>query len=253
MNRRRFLAVGGTAALGGVAGCLGGNSGTPANEYGYETTTTDGTEVPLAPVDDVFGWYENDEAHFADARKQDQYDQLRIAGAVFSPAPDGTENDPIEELSTDTQIVTYCRCPHHLSSMRAAALIDAGYEHTYAIDEGLGGWASRGYPLAGSAVESQSDGSDGNASNESDANSSVNADFRHYEIQGTSSPDYANQMVMLEQLDADRAEAAPIANDGSYTLQLHYAGSIDSRFRVEAPDYTVEGTLEELTSDTLTA
>ncbi|MDS0476135.1 rhodanese-like domain-containing protein [Natrinema sp. 1APR25-10V2] len=232
MNRRTFLAVGGTAALGGVAGCLGGNGGTPANEYGYETTTTDGTEVPLAPVDDVYQWYENDEAKFADARGRDQYEAVHIAGAVFSPAPNGTENDPAEEWSTDTQIVTYCACPHHLSTMRAAALIDAGYERTYAIDEGLNAWIDRGYPIEGA---------------------NVSANRSTYAIQGQSDAAHAGEMVMLEQLDADRREAAPIADDGSYTLQLHYAGSTDSRFRVEAPDYTVEGTLEELTSTTVTA
>ncbi len=115
--------------------------------------------------------------------------------------------------------------------MRAAALIDAGYEHTYAIDEGLGGWIQRGYPLAGSDVQTER---------------------RSYEIRGTSSADYAGEMVMLEQLEADRREAAPIAADGSYTLTLHYAGSPESRFRVDAPDYTLEAPLAELTSVVVT-
>ncbi|WP_455447976.1 rhodanese-like domain-containing protein [Natrinema thermotolerans] len=231
MNRRRFLALGGTVSLGAVAGCLGDDNGTPANEFDYETTTTDGTEVPLAPVTDVYEWYDNDKARFADARGRDQYEELRIAGAVFSPAPDGTENDPVEEWSTDTRIVTYCRCPHHLSSQRAASLIDAGYEHTYAIDEGLGGWEMQGYPVEGSNVQ---------------------ADFQRYEISGTTSREYADEMVALEQVDADRKEAAPIADDGSYTLQLHYAGPTDSRFRVGVDDTWTEGTLAELTSDTVT-
>ncbi len=94
MNRRTCLAAGATAALGVVVGCLGGD--TAANEYGYETTTTDRTDVPLAPVDDVYQWYENGEARFADARGRDQYEAVRIADAVFSPAPDGTEDDPVE-------------------------------------------------------------------------------------------------------------------------------------------------------------
>ena len=233
MNRRTFLAIGGTTTLAGIAGCLGGDDGgAPANEFDYETTTTDGVEVPLAPVDDVYQWYEDDDARFADARGRAQYDAIRIEGAVFSPAPDGREADPVEEWSTDTRIVTYCGCPHHLSSQRAASLIDAGYEHTYAIDEGLGGWAQNGYPLEGSEVD---------------------AERQSYEISGTTSPEYAGEMVTLQQLEEDRREAAPIADDGSYTLQLHYAGSTDSRFRVQAPNYEVEGTLAELTSDPVTA
>lgn len=232
MNRRTFLAVGGVAAIGGMAGCLGGDEegGTPANEFDYETTTTDGTDVPLAPVADVYEWYENDEAEFADARGRAQYDAKRIAGAVFSPAPDGTDDDPAEEWPTDTRIVTYCRCPHHLSSQRAASLIDAGYEHAYAIDEGLGGWEESGYPMEGSDVESE---------------------LTTYEIRGTVSVEYAGEMVTLDQVGVDRREAAPIGDDGSYALQLHYAGSPDDRFRVEAPTYTTEGTLTELTSETI--
>lgn len=224
MNRRTFLGLGGATALGTVAGCLGGDDG-------YETTNTNGVEVPLAPIDDVYEWYENDEANFADARGRNQYERGHIAGAVFSPAPDGAEDDPAEEWSTDTQIVTYCGCPHHLSSMRAASLIDDGYEEVYALDEGFQAWIDNGYPLEGSAVSEER---------------------ATYEIEGQSDASYAGEMVMLEQIDADRNEAAPIAEDGSYTLQLHYAGSTESPFRVEAPDYTVEGTLAELTSTVIT-
>ena len=247
MNRRTFLAVSGTAGLGSVAGCLGGNSA--ANEFGYETTVTDGVAVPLAPVDDVYEWYQNDDARFADARGRAQYEELRIADAVFSPAPDGTENDPVEEWSTDVQIVTYCRCPHHLSTQRAASLIAAGYEHTYAIDEGFGAWISRDYPMAGTAVETQqNESSDGASASES--SSDVQIDYERYEIHGRTRDD-ASGMVTLEQVGVDRREAAPIAADGSFTLQLHYAGSGDDRFRVTVDGRSAEGTLAELTSTTV--
>ncbi len=234
MNRRRFLAVGGTASLGAVAGCLGGGSdATAANEFDYELNSTpSGVDVPLVPVQDAYEWFKNDEARFADARGRAQYDEVRIKGAVFSPAEDAgsIDDDPVEEWPTDTRIVTYCRCPHHLSSQRAASLIDSGYEHTYAIDEGLDGWINGGYPLDGSAVD---------------------AEWELYEIDGTTDSEYADEMVTLQQLEANRTEAAPIQEDGSYTIRLHYAGSTDDTFRVEAPDYTVEGTLEELTSETI--
>jgi len=248
MNRRTFLAVGGTVALGGLAGCLGGNSA--ANEYEYKMKTTNGVAVPLAPVDDVYEWYENDDARFADARGRAQYEELRVADAVFSPAPDGTENDPVEEWSTDTQIVTYCRCPHHLSTQRAASLIAAGYEHTYAIDEGFGAWITRGYPMAGTAVETQQNESNDSAS-ASEATSDVQVDYQRYEIHGRTRGDTSG-MVTLEQVGVDRREAAPIAADGSFTLQLHYAGSSDDRFRVEVDGNSTVGTLAELTSAPVT-
>ncbi|NUB90067.1 rhodanese-like domain-containing protein [Haloterrigena sp. SYSU A558-1] len=234
MNRRTFLAVSGATTVGVVAGCLGNNSdATAANEFDYELySTPSGVDVPLAPVDDVYEWYKNDEARFADARGRTQYDEARIKGAVFSPAEDAgsVDDDPVEEWSKDTRIVTYCQCPHHLSSQRAASLIDAGYEHAYAIDEGLRGWINGGYPLEGSAVD---------------------AEWQKYEINGTTDSEYAGEMVTLEQLEEDRSEIAPIQDDGSYTLQLYFAGSTDSQFRVKAPDYTVEETLEELTNGTV--
>lgn len=249
MNRRTFLAAGGTVALGGIAGCLGGNSGNDADGYGpepetmpeersidtstYETQTFDGTDVPLAPIEDVYYWYQRQGARIADARASSQYEKAHIAGAVLSTAPPQTpDDDPVDDWSKSTRIVTYCGCPHHLSGLRAASLIDNGYEEVYALDEGFQAWIDRGYPLAGSEVSQ---------------------DRSTYHISGRTDSAYAGEMVMLEQVDADRLEAAPIADDGSYTLQLHYAGPTDSTFRVEAPDYTVAGTLEELTSTTVTA
>ena len=236
MNRRTFLAVSGAATAGVVAGCLGdGSDAEAANEFGYELNSTrSGIDVPLVPVQDAYEWYKNDEAKFADARTQTQYEERRIEGAVFSPAADAddVDDDPVEEWSTDTRIVTYCGCPHHLSSQRAASLIDAGYEHTYAINEGLGGWVNLAYPLEGTAVD---------------------AEWELYEIDGTTDSEHAGEMVRLEEVEANRVEVAPIEDDGSYTLQLHYyAEPTDSQFRVEAPDYTVQGTLEELTNETVT-
>ena len=249
MNRRQFIATGVTAGVVGVAGCLGddgdgdqpdGYGPEPENvpearsidTSGYETETFEGVEVPLAPIDDVFYWYQRQEARVADARGSNQYENAHIVGAPLSPAPNGGSNDPIADWPKDDRIVTYCGCPHHLSGLRAASLIDDGYEEVYALDDGFQAWIDRGYPLTGSEVPE---------------------DRETYRIRGRSDAAYAGEMVMLEQVGVDRREAAPIGDDGSYTLQLHYAGSTDSRFRVEAPDYTVEGTLEELTANVVTA
>ncbi|ELY88018.1 rhodanese-like domain-containing protein [Natrialba taiwanensis] len=264
MDRRQFLVVGSTAAVMGVGGCLDnsgvnglGNTGGNGNVtvdaddsggYGpepetepeersidtgaYQTQTFDGVEVPLASIDDVFYWYQRQEARIADARGSDQYQSERVAGAVLSSAPPYTpDNDPIADWSESDRIVTYCGCPHHLSGLRAAALIDDGYEEVYALDEGFSEWTDRGYPLAGSDVDDEQ---------------------TTYHIEGQSTAD-AGEMVMLEQVNADRLEAAPIGDDGSYSLQLHYSGALDTQFSVKAPDYTVEGTLEELTNNVVSA
>ncbi|PSP27284.1 hypothetical protein BRC65_06670 [Halobacteriales archaeon QH_2_65_14] len=180
MQRRRFIGAVGMLGIVGMAGCLGDRDGngdsdgdgentgdsngngdgeeatdsevdveepdeypddvenTPGEETGktdrngYDMYAVGGTEVPLAPIDD---------------------EEVRIAGAVFSPAPDGLpEDDPLDALTEDTRIVTYCPCPHTLSTNRAASLIENGYTDVYALKEGIREWVDRGYPLEGTEV-----------------------------------------------------------------------------------------------------
>jgi len=122
---------------------------------GYDMYAVGGTEVPLAPIDDVYEWYQNDDdLVMGDARTSRRvYEEVRIAGAVFSPAPDGLpEDDPLDALAEDTRIVTYCPCPHTLSTNRAASLIENGYTDVYALKEGIREWVDRGYPLEGTEV-----------------------------------------------------------------------------------------------------
>ncbi|WP_276255063.1 rhodanese-like domain-containing protein [Halomontanus rarus] len=233
MNRRTFLASGGVAMAGGIAGCLGESDQSAANEFDYETDDFSGVAVPLAPIDDVYEWFQNDEARFVDARGRGQYDSSRIEGAVFSPAEDGLEeNDPVEEWDTDTRIVTYCNCPHHLSGLRASSLISDGYTHSYAIDEGFGEWYDRDYPMEGTDVL---------------------ADMPAYEVRGQSSSTYAGEYVWVSDTAADQVEIAPIQSDGSYEMTLHFTDlSSDSVLELEAPDYAFEATLAELTSGVVT-
>lgn len=122
-----------------------------ANEFDYSTMTVEGIEVPLVPNEDAFEWFEDGETVFVDARTREEYERARIPGAVFSPARDGlSTDDPVEELSTDTRIVTYCACPHTLAGLRAASLLRDGYEHTYALAEGIPRWDEAGYPIESS-------------------------------------------------------------------------------------------------------
>lgn len=171
MNRRGYLTVCGTLC-GGLAGCSGnskdsseGTAGPARDGYppesgttptdrtidtsAFETTTVEGVDVPLAPIDATHHWYRGRAARFVDARGQAQYDRSHITGAVLSPAPDGTGDDPVEAWPTDDRIVCYCGCPHHLSSLRAASLIENGYGQVYVIDEGFWEWQDRGYPISG--------------------------------------------------------------------------------------------------------
>lgn len=185
MRRRAVLRAVGVGIAVPLAGCLGGQDAEPtggdggstdadsatgdgqgpaddadgdevpeaANEFGYETLTVDGVDVPLVPLEDAIDWYMDDAAVFADARHEFQYEREHIAGAVFSPAPDGqSSDDPLADLSTETRIVTYCGCPHTLSTQRGASLIRDGYVHTYALADGFQPWREAGYPVAEESV-----------------------------------------------------------------------------------------------------
>lgn len=249
MRRRQFLAASAAAGVVSIAGCSGDSeSVSDGNGYGpkpdtvpekrsintdsYKTQTVKGVEVPLAPIKDVFYWYQRQEARMADARGADQYKKSHITGAALSTAPDGVKNDPVSEWSTDERIVTYCACPHHLSGLRAASLLKNGYKEVYALDEGFMAWLNRNYPVSGSQVS---------------------ADRKSYTIKGQSNPAYAGKMVWLEDLSAKRYEAAPIAEDGTYTLTLHFLGlTDDSMLKIEAPNYTIRGTLAEFTGNVVT-
>lgn len=149
MKRRGLLA--GTAALIGVssAGCLGDSS-----DDSTEHLDVEGVEVPLVSVAEAAQWYEDGATVFLDARPEWQYNEMRIEGAEHSVHPDGRdENDPTEDIESDTRVVTYCVCPHAQAGMRGASLIEDGYSAVYALDEGLEEWYEQGHPVSGTAED----------------------------------------------------------------------------------------------------
>jgi rhodanese-related sulfurtransferase len=248
MLRRRCLQLAGVGVGLGSTGCLGGGGGngdetagwdgqgeptTPANEFDYETTVTDDVAVPLVPIADAIQWFEDDEAVFADARSQAAFERAHVTDAVLSPAPDGQDGpDPIEaQQTTDTRIVTYCGCPHHLSSMRAASLVRGGYAHTYALDEGFQAWYDRGHPVEGSAVETEPP---------------------QYSITGRLSGPASDARVWAWHDPSGQREVTPVEADGSFELTLHfYDLTPESPIRLVGPDREVTKPLQALTDTTV--
>ncbi|MDS0261217.1 rhodanese-like domain-containing protein [Haloarcula sp. S1CR25-12] len=254
MQRRGYLALCGTVC-GGLAGCSGDSndtpdgavapasdgypaqSGTPSTERdidtgSFPTTTVEGVDVPLAPIDATQYWYREGTARFADARGRAQYARSHITGAVLSPAPDGGADDPVSDWPNDDRIVCYCGCPHHLSSLRAATLIKNGYERVFVIDEGFWEWQTRGYPVSGTAVTSRP---------------------AVQRIRGRTAADDAGQTAWAWHEPTGQREATPIAEGGSYTLELRFSDvGPDSTIAVETPAYRVEDSLDALTTRTVT-
>ncbi|HTQ07312.1 MAG TPA: c-type cytochrome [Polyangiaceae bacterium] len=86
-----------------------------------------------------------------DARSPADWIAFHIPGAISAPYYNGTELDRIP--NDGTWVLAYCACPHHASGAVVDALRQRGYKHTAVIDEGILVWKSRGYPLAGEAVD----------------------------------------------------------------------------------------------------
>jgi rhodanese-related sulfurtransferase len=270
MHRRAFLSAAGAGAA-ALAGCLGGAGGetpcssvdemagpkssddlppeeSPADGYppefgttpdscvvdpdSFATVSRGGQKVPLAPVQAAYYWYARGEARFADARGTGQYETSHVYGAVSSPANNTMDDDPVEAWPEDDRIVCYCGCPHHLSSIRAADLLDQGYADVYVIDEGFWEWTDRDYPVAGANVAAR-------------PGSSV--------IEGRVEERFAGETAWARHAPSDRMEATGIGADGRFALHLYFSGvGAGDAVTVETPAYSVTAPLSELTSGVVT-
>ncbi|AKU09530.1 MULTISPECIES: rhodanese-like domain-containing protein [Haloferax] len=203
----------------------------------YDTLTREvhdvTVEVPLVPIEDAYYWYARGEARFVDARSETGYEVSHVFGSVLSPAPDGRTLDPTDDWNEADRVVTYCHCPHHLSSLRAAMLLATGFENVYAIDEGYQAWLDRNYPLAGS---------------------DTSRDYTVRTIEGETSRLDAGETAWAFHPQTDQVEATEIESDGSYTLELKFVQvDAQSTIQVETPSYAIQAPLGELTSGTVTA
>lgn len=203
------------------------------DESSFETLTVNGETVKLAPIDVVKTWYDHAEARFVDARGLTQYKRSHVYGSVLSTAQQKSTGGGINGWLTDDRVVTYCGCPHHLSSVRAAGLKKAGFSRVYAIDEGFGAWTERGYPMGGTTFTSESQ-----------------SDISTWVIEGQLDAGYAGEYAWAS---ADHQyEAAPIQGDGRFTLILTFSDvTAETSVRVSTPAFTISRPLRELTAGVL--
>jgi rhodanese-related sulfurtransferase len=201
----------------------------------FDTLARSGFEIKLVPTDVAYYWYARGEARFADTRSRSEFDVSHVFGSVLSPAGDGTDlpDDPVLQWPKKDRIVTYCDCPHHLSSLRAASLKNRGYEEVYALDKGFGDWRKRNFPLAGEDVGRVPP---------------------TRVIEGKVPRRYAGKWAWAYHQGSDQREASTIQSDGSYRLETKFVDvTAQSTVKVETPAYTVTGTFAELTGGTITA
>ena len=193
-----------------------------------DTVSANDETIRLVPIDVAIAWHQRREARFVDARGLGQYERSHVYGSVLSTAQQESDGGPISDWDRDDRVVTYCGCPHHLSSLRAAGLQKAGFSAVYAIDEGFGVWDDRGYPMAGTAFADASESS-----------------ISEWTIEGAVDGQYAGEYAWAS---TDRQyEAAPIGSDGRFTLHLTFA-DVDSETQIQlsTPAFTLARPLGEL-------
>jgi len=199
----------------------------------FDSLSVNGETVRLAPIDVVERWYRRGEARFVDARGLGQYEKSHIYGAVSSSAEQGSSGGAIDPWPSDARIVTYCGCPHHLSSMRAAGLQKGDHTNVYALDEGYVEWSDRGYPMAGTAFTGGG-----------------NADLREWIIEGRIDARYTGQYAWAR-TDGSQ-EAAPIGDDGAFTIHVRFPDVTgETPVQLSTPAFTVTRALGDLASGTV--
>lgn len=184
--------------------------------------------VPLAPIDACYYWYARGEARFVDARAESQYELAHVLGAVASPALEDLA-PAIEDWPTADRVVCYCGCPHSLSSIRAAKLLEADFESVYALDEGFQEWFTRDYPMAGSHLEDQPS---------------------EYLVEGVTDPAAAGERAAVTHEPTGQFATARIRDDGTYAVGVRFRDvTIESVVVVETPAYSVETTIRDALGD----
>lgn len=195
----------------------------------FESNELNGESVGLVPIEVAVRWYRRAEARFVDARGLDQYEAAHIYGAVLSTAQPESRGGGIEGWDRSDRVITYCGCPHHLSSIRAAGLQKAGFERVYALDEGFVTWGrDRQYPMAGTHWVAET--------------ATMQAAWT---IDGSVDPDYAGKYAWA--IADEQYEVAPIDSAGRFSLDVRFVDVTGrSPITVETPAYSVTAPLREL-------
>ena len=89
-----------------------------------------------------------------DVRAKASYAESHIFSALSTPygETDQVDLDEITGLTHNSEIVTYCGCPRHLSTLMAKHLESLGYENVKVLYEGYWHWKDNNHPIAEGVV-----------------------------------------------------------------------------------------------------
>ena len=167
--------------------------------------------------------------HLFDVRDKKSFDEGHIEGALNMPLPIVAEN--VKDIPKESEIVTYCGCPHHLSSIGAEHLTNLGYKDVKVLDEGFWFWKDHKYPMT--------------------VSDNVKSQISQLSFEGKlfkSDKPYSNVDIYLKHEKSGQLEAARTDKDGNYKIHFHiydYKEKDNFKFYVE----TLKNEVENFSSD----
>jgi rhodanese-related sulfurtransferase len=93
--------------------------------------------------------FEQDSVPFIfDVRGGQSYEQSHIETALSMPYGKTEDSDlaRVTLLDKNSEIITYCGCPRHLSTLAAADLTERGYKNVQVLYEGFWHWKEQQFP-----------------------------------------------------------------------------------------------------------
>ncbi|MCG8435793.1 MAG: rhodanese-like domain-containing protein [Gammaproteobacteria bacterium] len=165
--------------------------------------------VDFIKAADLLTQLESDDSLFIfDVRSQQEYDKGHISGSLSLPLLSITQErlNQLDGLGKDSSIVTYCGCPHHLSSLAAEKLSELQYENVRVLDEGFWHWKNQKYPV------------------QSNTQAGPVSELRVEGRLVAENKPVGNIDIYLLHVGTGQLEATRTDGDGNYAMDLHLYG-----------------------------
>ncbi|MEM7193434.1 MAG: rhodanese-like domain-containing protein [Pseudomonadota bacterium] len=173
----------------------------------HEHSTPDFTPNYISAEDLNSRFEERSEPFIFDVRSKVGYEKSHIKSALWVPYGNTKDSDlaKITGLDKNSEIVTYCGCPRHLSTLQAKFLTDLGYSNVKVLYDGLWVWQDSGFPtIYGQAAQTTLLKFSGSLASTDRTTMETDVFLRH---------------VRSGQLEAARTSA-----DGRFTFDFHLYG-----------------------------
>jgi rhodanese-related sulfurtransferase len=144
----------------------------------------------------------NEDIYIFDVRNKLSYEEGHIKNAKLLSLP--ITEDMVKDISKSAEIITYCGCPHHLSSIGAEQLENLGYKNVRVLEEGYWYWKDKKYPI--------------------EVSKEYQSKVTHLKISGKvlkESKPLSNIDLYIKHDKTGQLEAARTKKDGSYTIDFH--------------------------------